>query len=116
LQYQAVRIKSLLRKAADAGYGDAPLTISSDSERQLALALLRLPDAVALAQTRRAPNVLCDHAFEVAQAYSRFYGEHHIMSMNDAAVRGGKLALCRAVLSQLTLVLGLLGIEVPERM
>ena len=116
LQYQAVRIKSLLRKAADAGYADAPLTISSDSERQLALALLRLPDAVALAQTRRAPNVLCDHAFEVAQAYSRFYGEHHIMSMNDAALRGGKLALCRAVLSQLTLVLGLLGIEVPERM
>jgi arginyl-tRNA synthetase len=116
LQYQSVRIKSLLRKAADAGFADAGIVIASDSERQLALALLRLPDAVALAQTRRAPNVLCDHAFEVAQAYSRFYAEHHIMSMTDAAARGGKLALCRAVLAQLKLVLDLLGIEVPERM
>jgi arginyl-tRNA synthetase len=116
LQYQAVRIKSLLRKAAEAGFADAPVALSSESERQLALALLRLPEVIALAQARRAPNVLCDHAFEVAQAYSRFYGEHHMMSMNDAAARGGKLALCRAVLAQLTLVLGLLGIEVPERM
>jgi arginyl-tRNA synthetase len=116
LQYQAVRIKSLLRKAAEAGYADATVSVTSESERQLALALLRLPEAVALAQARRAPNVLCDHAFELAQAYSRFYGEHHIMSEADAAVRGARLALCRAVLAQMTLVLDLLGIEVPERM
>jgi arginyl-tRNA synthetase len=116
LQYQAVRIKSLLRKAADAGYADADVSVTSDSERNLTLALARLPDAVASAQTRRAPNVLCDHAFELAQAYSRFYGEHHIMSETDASVRGARLALCRAVLAQLTLVLNLLGIEVPERM
>lgn len=116
LQYQAVRIKSLLRKAADAGYADAAIGVTSDSERNLALALLRLPEAIALAQTRRAPNVLCDHAFELAQAYSRFYGEHHIMSETDANVRGARLALCRAVLAQMTLVLDLLGIEVPERM
>jgi arginyl-tRNA synthetase len=116
LQYQAVRIKSLLRKAAEAGYADAAMNVTSDSERNLALALLRLADAVALAQSRRAPNVLCDHAFEVAQAYSRFYGEHHIMSEADAGVRGARLALCRAALAQLILVLDLLGIEVPERM
>lgn len=116
LQYQAVRIKSLLRKASDAGFVDASIAVNSESERNLALALLRLPEAVALAQTRRAPNVLCDHAFELAQAYSRFYGEHHIMSETDAGLRGARLALCRAVLAQLTLVLNLLGIEVPERM
>jgi arginyl-tRNA synthetase len=117
LQYQAVRIKSLLRKAHDAGFAtNAAPSVTSESERQLALALLRLPDAVALAQARRAPNVLCDHAFELAQAYSRFYGEHHIMSEADAGIRGARLALCRAVLAQMTLVLGLLGIEVPERM
>lgn len=116
LQYQAVRIKSLLRKAQEAGFKDAAVAVTSDSERSLALALLRLPDAMSLAQTRRAPNVLCGHAFELAQAYSRFYGEHHIMSESDAGVRGARLALCRVVLSQLILVLELLGIEVPERM
>lgn len=116
LQYQAVRIKSLLRKAQEAGFKDAAVAVTSESERNLALALLRLPDAMSLAQTRRAPNVLCGHAFELAQAYSRFYGEHHIMSESDAGVRGARLALCRVVLSQLILVLELLGIEVPERM
>jgi arginyl-tRNA synthetase len=68
------------------------------------------------AQDKRAPNMLCEYAFELAQNFSRFYGEHHILSEADGALRAARLGLCALVLRVLTGVLGLLGIEIPERM
>jgi arginyl-tRNA synthetase len=117
LQYAAVRIKSLLRKAADEGYlpGET-ITIAGDAERDLVLALAGLPDAIEQACERRAPNVLTDFAYSLAQNFSRFYAAHHILSEPDAALRDSRLALAAATLRQLELVLGLLGIDVPDRM
>jgi arginyl-tRNA synthetase len=60
--------------------------------------------------------MLCEYAFELAQNFSRFYGEHHVLSEADAALRASRLGLCSLVLGVLIGVLGLLGIEVPERM
>lgn len=116
LQYQAVRIKSLLRKATDAGFLAGDVSVSSGSERDLALVLSRFPDMLAMAQARRAPNVICEGAFDLAQTFSRFYNEHHIMSEQDPAARGSRLGLAQMVLTQLTLALDILGIEIPDRM
>jgi len=68
------------------------------------------------AEEKRAPNMLCDYAFELAQRFSRFYSAHHIMSETDTNLRASRLGLCAATLGGLTRILGLLGIEVPERM
>ena len=68
------------------------------------------------AERGRAPNILCDYVFTLAQHYSRFYAEHHIMSESDAALRAARLGLCRLTLDVMIKVLALLGIEVPERM
>ena len=59
--------------------------IHSPEERALMLQLLSLGDVMAAAEDKRAPNILCDYAFELAQNFSRFYGEHHILSEPDAA-------------------------------
>ena len=116
LQYAAVRIQSILRRAESHGYAIGEPAIRSPEERTLFLQLLTLSDAMEAAETRRAPNFLCDYAFTLAQHYSRFYSEHHILSESDAALRGARLGLSRLTLDALTKVLGLLGIEVPERM
>jgi len=118
LQYAAVRIKSILRKAAedDVDVPEAALTITSDVERALGLALSAFPDAIKGALDRRAPHIVCEHVYGLAQAFSRFYAAHHILSEKNTAVRGARLALCRAVLNQMVAALGLLGIDVPERM
>lgn len=116
LQYQAVRIRSLMRKAAEAGAAPGPITIQTPAERNLAIELLALPEAIEAAIARRAPNVLTDYVFSVAQAYSRFWTEHHILSEPDVALRGSRLALSQLTLRALEQVLGLLGIEIPERM
>jgi arginyl-tRNA synthetase len=113
LQYAAVRIQSILRKAKDPSGTPA---IHSPEERALVLQLLSMADILAAAEEKRAPNILCDYAFELAQRFSRFYAAHHILSESDAGLRGARLGLCARTLDVLAAILGLLGIEVPERM
>jgi arginyl-tRNA synthetase len=116
LQYAAVRIKSILRRARDEGFASAPPVIRSEEERALALQLLAMPEALANAELKRAPNLLCDYVFTLAQNFSRFYTEHHILSETDAGLRAARLGLCALTMTQIERVLGLLGIDVPERM
>ncbi|HWA02051.1 MAG TPA: arginine--tRNA ligase [Rhizomicrobium sp.] len=116
LQYAAVRIQSILRKAADEGHESSPPVIRSPEERALILHLLALPEKMRAAEDNRAPNILCEYAFELAQKFSRFYSEHHILSESDAALRAARLGLCESTLSALGAVLDILGIEIPERM
>ena len=116
LQYAAVRIKSLLRKAEAQGVAPGPIVPPADVERDLLLLLGQLPDAIDTAIARRAPNELCDFAFRLAQEFSRFYAACHILSESDEALRGSRLTLARLALRELELLLSLLGIEIPERM
>jgi arginyl-tRNA synthetase len=116
LQYAAVRIQSILRKAREEGCASAAPVVQSAEERKLALQLLALPDVMAAAEAKRAPNLLCDYAFTLAQEFSRFYAEHHILSEKDEALRAARLGLCEFTLTALSKVLELLGIEIPARM
>jgi arginyl-tRNA synthetase len=116
LQYAAVRIQSILRKARDEGHLTGIPAIHSPEERTLVLQLLSLGDAMLAAEHKRAPNILCDYAFTLAQNFSRFYAAHHILSEADAGLRGRRLGLCALVLQVMTRTLDLLGIAVPERM
>ena len=116
LQYAAVRIKSILRKAETEGHSQAVPVIRSEAERLLALQLLAMPEALLNAETKRAPNLICDFVFTLAQNFSRFYTEHHILSESDEALRAARLGLCATTLAAIERCLGLLGIEVPARM
>ncbi|NBB81955.1 MAG: arginine--tRNA ligase [Alphaproteobacteria bacterium] len=116
LQYAAVRIRSLLRKAAEQGFAPGTIAPPRDVERDLVLTLGRLPDAIAQAWDKRAPNELTEFAFALAQEFSRFYANCHILSETDAAIRDSRLALAQLTLNQLVQVLDLLGITVPDRM
>ncbi len=116
LQYAAVRIKSILRKARDEKFSSAPPVIRSEEERATALQLLTMTEALEAAEAKRSPNLICDFVFRLAQNFSRFYTEHHIMSETDAALREARLGLCELTLVQAERLLGILGIEVPDRM
>ena len=115
LLYQAVRIKSLLKKAGADEKKSAQFVIK-DEDRKLALLLTELPDYFAMALRDYTPHVLCDYAFRLAQEFSSFYGSCHIISEPDEGLRASRLALCALTFRQLTLVLGLLGIQIPEKM
>jgi arginyl-tRNA synthetase len=116
LQYAAVRIQSMLRRAREQAFAVGTPAIHSAEERRLILQLLSLQDVLAAAEDKRAPNMLCEFAFELAQNFSRFYSEHHVLSESDTGLRAARLGLCALVLAVLTRILTLLGIEIPERM
>lgn len=116
LLYQAVRIKSLLRKAAEQGVTPAAIVVAEPAERDLALTLDAFDQAVSDAYDKRAPHLLAEHAYRLAQAFSKFYAACPVLVAPDAAGRGSRIALSQAALDQLELTLGLLGIDTPERM
>jgi arginyl-tRNA synthetase len=116
LLYQAVRIKSLLRKAEGEGAVAGPVAVAEPAERELVLTLDAFETAVSEAYDKRAPNFIAEHAFKLAQAFSRFYAACPILAAGHEATRGSRLTLVKATLAQLELALSLLGIETPERM
>ncbi len=116
LLYQAVRIKSLLRKAEGEGAQAGPIHVSEPAERELALTLDAYAQAVTEAYERRAPNAVAEHAYRLAQSFSRFYAACPVLAADTPDRRGSRLALAAVTLRQLEGALHLLGIETPERM
>ncbi len=116
LLYQAVRIKSLLRKAAEQGAAAGPIVIAEPAERDLALVLDAFNQAVAEADEKSSPHFIAEHVWRLAQAYSKFYAACPVLIAPDEATRASRLGLSAAVLAQLELALGLLGIETPDQM
>ncbi len=116
--YQAVRIKSLLRKAAREEFvsSDIAPDALTDVDRSLALLLADYPSYFAASLKHYAPHHLCEYAFKLAQEFSSFYGVCHILSEKDATLRGSRLRLCEMTLRTLERILGLCGLDVPERM
>ena len=116
LLYQAVRIKSLLRRAADEGAEAGHVLIAEPAERDLALALDAFEQALSEAYDKRAPNFLAEHAFRLAQSFSKFYATCPVLGAEDDGVRASRLQLAGATLAQLETVLSLLGLQTPDRM
>jgi arginyl-tRNA synthetase len=116
LLYQSVRIKSLLRKAAEEGAAAGEILVGEPAERELALLLDGFDHAAFEAYDKKAPNFIAEHAYRLAQAFSRFYAACPVLAAADAATRASRLGLASATLRQLEAALALLGIETPERM
>lgn len=115
LLYAVIRIRSVLAKV-DADGGQAPFFISEDSERDLILALSSYHEALKAAYEKRLPHILCDHAFGLAQAFSRFYTQCRIGDEADLSKRASRIRLAELTQKQLSKILDILAIEIPERM
>ncbi len=117
LLYSAVRIKSILRKATDAGFPVGSIAVcTSEAERNLMLELAKFEDTLIAAAADTAPNYLCDYVYDLSKVFNRFFKECHILREENETTRGSWLALVSYTLSTMETVLGLLGIQVPERM
>jgi len=117
VQYAAVRVKSILRRASDQALQRGPIVAPSiDVERDLILELLRLPEVVDRSIDLRAPNHVAEYAYNLATRWSRFYDRCHILTEPDWDRQASWLTLAGWTGSTLETLLDLLGIEVPERM
>ena len=120
IQYTYARIKSVLRKAEDAGFG-IMLSESKDTgfmpqEKELLKKLHDFPIIVSQAAGMHSPAVIANYAFELASEYNRFYHELTILKEDNISSRGLRLCLSQFTSKVISNSLWLLGIEVPERM
>lgn len=118
LQYAYARMRSILREA---GWEDGPpnggvtINIVESQERDLAKQLVEFDDIVRRAADDLAPNQLCAYLYELSQVFNQFY-EHCPVLRSEEPVRTSRLGFCEATSATLRLGLGLLGIEVMERL
>lgn len=119
LQYAHARIQAIFRKGEiDPATlaGTAALTLEHAAELGLGKQLLRFPDVVHQAAEQSCPHLLCDHLYALARLFSVFYEACPVLRAEEPGVRAGRLLLSWLTARQLRTGLGLLGIQVPERM
>ena len=119
LQNAYVRIRAILRRGAvdpEASGGDAPLALTEPAERDLAKKLAQFAEVVPAVLDDFRPNLLANYLYELAGTFHGFYESCPVLKADEGTQRETRLALCRVTMRTLRLGLGLLGIEVPERM
>ena len=121
IQYTYARIASILRKAKEQGI-DIPTELStvncqlSTKETELIQKLNQFPVAVRQAGTDYSPSGICNYCYELTKAFNQFYHDFTILGEADADLKQFRLSLAKAVAKVISLGMGLLGIEMPERM
>lgn len=117
LQYTAVRCKSVLEKAGDLPTGILPVGELNEEELGVFRWLDRFPEVVSDAAREFAPNLVCNYLFELAQRFNTFYNKHRILDETlTLEEKSFRLGLTKSVKQVLDNGLGLLGIEIPEKM
>ena len=117
LQNAYVRIRSIFRRAAEQGITELPAEVQLTEPAEFALVkkLAQLGETLPGILDDHRPNILCNYLFELANAYHSFYEACPVLKAAEPA-RSSRLALSEATARTLKHGLGLLGIEVPERM
>jgi len=122
VQYAHARIASMLRRlsAERAEAALAPEAWSTGelhvAERDLVKKLVALPDEVAEAATRRAPHRIASYVLELAQDFTAFYRDCHVIGARPEPLESLRIALSVAAQRTIALALGLLGVSAPESM
>ncbi len=116
IQYAVARINSILRKAKEKNMEPEKIVISQKEERDLALKVSQLNNAVMRAHNEKEPSVIADYAYTLAQVFSSFYNAAPIMTAESKEIACSRLALAKLVRDILVKLLYLLGIEAPEVM
>ena len=116
LQYATARIRSIFRRAGlDPAAAAAPIQITADAERALALDLLGFATTLQQVAETTQPHLLAGFLFDVASAFTTFYEQCPVLQA-EPEIRDSRLALSALTLRVLLTGLDLLGIPVPERM
>lgn len=116
LQYSYVRIRSIFRKAGDSFHiPNSSFRIAEPSERALAIKLLLFGEVLPQVLEDFRPNLLANYLYELASTFHSFFEACPVLK-SEGATRDSRLALCELTARTLKTGLGLLGIEVPERM
>ena len=120
IQYTYARIRSILRKAQEQGI-TVPATLPADAEladKEISLIqhLNGFTQTIRQAGTDYNPSCIANYCYELVKEYNQFYHDFSVLREEDEKKKLVRLALSEAVSKVIKNGMGLLGIEVPERM
>lgn len=120
IQYTYARIRSILRKAAEAGI-TVPEKLGTGlelslKEEGLIQMLSEFPSVIAQAGSDYNPSVIANYVYELVKEYNQFYHDFSILREENEELKKFRLMLSQNVGKVISTGMGLLGIEVPERM
>ena len=125
LQYAYARICSIFRKWGGERESlrenfesllEDELSILSNEELTLSRRLVEFPTIMDESISTFSPHKLCKHLHSVASSFASFYENCSILKEENAMLSKRRLALCDLTARELQLGLGIMGIDVPERM
>ena len=120
IQYTNARIRSILRKAADAGI-QLPAQLPTDvelstKEEEIVQHIADFAAVIRQAGSEYQPAAVANYCYELVKEYNQFYHDFSILRETDAKKQAFRLVLSLNVAKVVRLGMGLLGIEMPERM
>ena len=120
IQYTYARIRSILRKASEAGISiPETLSVQTDlSEKEISLIqmLADFPNVVKQAGSDYNPSCIANYCYDLVKEYNQFYHDFSILHEEDENKKTFRLVLSAEISKIIRTGMGLLGIEVPERM
>ena len=119
IQYSFVRINGLMQRVEKEGIdlsSSAQYASILDQEKELLLALHEYPAVVSKAAEEYDPSLVANFSYDLAKKYHRFWHDLSVFNAESAEARAFRLTLSRAVGQVLKSSMGLLGVEMPERM
>ncbi len=120
IQYTHARIRSVLRKASQTGLSYDMDNIQKVSLEQKEISLIKLlheyPAISEVAAENMSPAIIANFCYDLAKEYNQFYHDISILKENDMSKKLFRLKLSDFISEVLRSAMGLLGIEMPERM
>lgn len=115
LLYSTIRMKSLLTKGENFEIGKIT-KFKSETEKDIALAILRLPTILNKALDSRSLNDITEYIYKLTSLYNKFYAENKILTEEDKELQKSWLTLTKIVYDINMTLLDVLAIKVPEKM
>ncbi len=115
LLYSTIRMKSLLTKGQNLELGKIT-KFKTETERDIALTILRLPIVLNKALDSRSLNDITEYIYKLTSLYNKFYSENKILIEEDKELQTSWLTLTKIVYDINMLLLNTLAIKVPEKM
>ena len=115
LLYSTIRMKSLLLKAKNINYKKMTI-LSTTTEKEIALTLLKLPTILEKSLESKSLNEIAEYIYKLTSIYNKFYSENKILIEKEEEKRDSWLVLTEIVYNTNKLLLDIMGIKVPEKM
>ena len=115
VQYAQVRAKNIIKKSKNK-FKNNKLTVVSEAERNLTIALLNLEIVINQSIKFNEPHHLANYLYEIANLFNIFYQDENILNLENQEIKNSKLLITKCFLDVTQLVFEGLGIEPVDEM